>query len=196
MSERMASTLQHGGASVAVAALTNVAALLAGARTSLPALSAFAIMAALTVFVGLLLHLTLFSAVLCLDARRQNACRVDVLYCQMSFEAKATDTGSTDNTSPCARVPACGAVAQNAARAALAKLAQVYMTTPMRASVLTAWAALTCMGVIGAMRMRVDANTSDFVPAGAPLNSMDNCEVCTVQVWWAWSVRCRSLCPC
>jgi hypothetical protein len=95
LAERMALAFRQGGASVAVAALTNAAACLVSARTTLPALSALAIVAALAILIGLLLHLSLFSAVLCLDARRRHACRVDVLFCDVG-PAPAPAAGADD----------------------------------------------------------------------------------------------------
>lgn len=56
MTHRMAETMRTGGLSVAVASLTNFGAFMIGSNTTLPALSAFSIYAALGLLFNLLLQ--------------------------------------------------------------------------------------------------------------------------------------------
>ena len=166
LAERMAFALRHGGASVTVAAITNFAAFMIDANTTLPALSAFSIDAALAVIVGLVLQLTFFSAMLCLDARRLDACRADVLFCVI-LPSPAADGGDAGNSSSLAdRITAWGAAAHSLLKAVLQKLGQMYASKPARVCVLLTWAALLSAGIVGTLRMRVHAETDAFVPKG------------------------------
>ena len=56
MELRMGETMRHGGLSVAVASITNFGAFMIGSNTSLPALSAFSVYAALGLLFDLLLQ--------------------------------------------------------------------------------------------------------------------------------------------
>ena len=56
MELRMGETVRHGGLSVAVASITNFGAFMIGSNTSLPALSAFSVYAALGLLFDLLLQ--------------------------------------------------------------------------------------------------------------------------------------------
>ena len=168
----MAFALRHGGASVTVAAITNFAAFMIGANTTLPALSAFSIDAALAVLVGLILQLTFFSAVLCLDARRLDACRVDILFC-VNLPSPSADIGNAGKNPsiPADRMVAWGAAAHSLLKALLRKLGQMYASGPARVCVLLTWAALLSAGIVGTLRMRVHADTDAFVPKGEQISA-------------------------
>ena len=167
LAERMAFALRHGGASVTVAAFTSFAAFLIGANTKLPALSAFSVNAALAVIIGLILQLTLFSAVLCLDARRMDACRADVLFC-VKLQSPSTNIDNAGKASGSLADPiaAWGDAARSLLVSALSRLGRTYASTPARICVLLAWAALLSAGIIGTLRMRVHADIDAFVPEG------------------------------
>jgi Niemann-Pick C1 protein len=60
MEDRMAYTMSSAGASITVASLTNVAGFLIGSNTSLPALRAFSLYAALAMLFDLLLQVVTF----------------------------------------------------------------------------------------------------------------------------------------
>ena len=79
--DRMRSALGHAGPAITITSLTDFLAFAIGATTRLPALQAFAIYAAFCILFDFFLQVTLFSAILVLDTRRQYALRPDCCPC-------------------------------------------------------------------------------------------------------------------
>jgi len=81
VSWRISQTCRRAGVSVLVTSFTDIGAFALGASSSLPALQAFCILAAVTVFFVWLYNVTFFLAVLTLDARRSELNSYDCWGC-------------------------------------------------------------------------------------------------------------------
>lgn len=79
--ERMGLTLAEAGTSVTLAALCEAFTFFLGALTRMPAVAAFSIYAGTAIIVDFIMLVTVFAAVLALDARRTEAGRMDVFCC-------------------------------------------------------------------------------------------------------------------
>lgn len=84
ISWRISETCRRAGVSVLVTSFTDICAFSVGASSSLPALKAFCILAAVTVFFVWMYNVTFFLAVLTLDARRSEKNSYDCLGCRMN----------------------------------------------------------------------------------------------------------------
>ncbi|GFO29707.1 niemann-pick c1 protein [Plakobranchus ocellatus] len=71
----------HVGPSMLLTSLSESLAFFLGALTSMPAVRVFSLYAAMAVLIDFLLQITIFVSLLTLDAKRQEAGRVDVLCC-------------------------------------------------------------------------------------------------------------------
>lgn len=80
----MGYVLRTGGLSVAAASVTNFGAFMIGSNTSLPALAAFSVYAALGILFDLFLQITFFAGIMAIDKRRQENRRLDVALCVTS----------------------------------------------------------------------------------------------------------------
>eukprot|EP00892_Ulva_mutabilis_P011135 jgi/Ulvmu1/8394/UM042_0101.1 len=159
MEDRMGYTLRHAGTSVTVASLTNFGAFLIGSNTSLPALSAFSIYAAIGLLFDLILQVTFFSAIMCIDARRQRRRAVDMLCCIKS--------SLPENPGCC-----CGALKRPRRRLStkiMGWLGRQYPKAPVRWTVVVLWLVALGAGIYGTSQMRVDADVNDFIPEGSYL---------------------------
>ncbi|KAJ1422063.1 patched [Ochromonadaceae sp. CCMP2298] len=79
--ERMAKALRRCGIAITYTTVTDVVAFYLGALSSLPAIEFFCYYAATTVLFNFLFQITLFSALVCMDADRMTAKRLDVCCC-------------------------------------------------------------------------------------------------------------------
>nr|XP_058943206.1 NPC1-like intracellular cholesterol transporter 1 [Pocillopora verrucosa] len=79
--ERLGLTLKHAGCSITITTLTDFLVFLIGSTTLLPALRAFCIYAAIGVLADFILQVTLFTALLAIDARRQKKKRDGLCCC-------------------------------------------------------------------------------------------------------------------
>jgi predicted RND superfamily exporter protein len=79
--ERIAEAMYRVGVSITMTSLTNMIAFLVGITAKLPAIRYFCLYASMTITVVFVMHLTCFCALLSLDARRQEAKRVDCCCC-------------------------------------------------------------------------------------------------------------------
>merc|ERR1719233_2004411 len=84
VSWRISQTCRRAGVSVLVTSFTDICAFSVGASSSLPALRAFCIFAAVTVFFVWMYNVTFFLAVLTLDARRSEKNSYDCWGCRMN----------------------------------------------------------------------------------------------------------------
>ena len=84
---RVAVTLQHAGSSVLLTSVTDALAFGISATTSLPALSSFTLWALYGIVGAFIMSCTFFTAVVTLDARRQEAGRYDCLCCLVNQAA-------------------------------------------------------------------------------------------------------------
>ncbi len=84
---RVASTLQHAGSSVLLTSVTDALAFGISATTSLPALSSFTLWALYGIVGAFIMSCTFFTAIVTLDARRQEAGRYDCLCCLVNKAA-------------------------------------------------------------------------------------------------------------
>lgn len=78
---RMQKAYDDVGMSITLTSLTDAFAFFFGALSRLPAVSNFCYFATFTLLVVFILHITLYPAFLTLDARRQEAQRMDCLFC-------------------------------------------------------------------------------------------------------------------
>jgi Niemann-Pick C1 protein len=111
--------------------------------------------------VMLQLQITLFAAIMCIDKRRQEARRLDVVLCFKS--ARPANGGIL-----------CGACGEGVPKEkistkAMRYLGHVLVLKPVKVVVLAVWLGLLIAGIIGATRMRVDADVNDFIPDGSYL---------------------------
>eukprot|EP00892_Ulva_mutabilis_P011129 jgi/Ulvmu1/8389/UM042_0096.1 len=161
MEDRMGFALRNAGTSVAIASITNFGAFLIGSNTSLPALASFSIYAAIGLLFDLILQVTFFASIMCLEVCRQDAHRVDVLCC-------ITSAAPVDQGCFCG---ACGpgVPSMRLSTRVMAWLGRQYSSAPARAVVLGLWVVLLGAGIYGTTQMRVDADVNDFIPAGSYL---------------------------
>lgn len=113
------------------------------------------------VTVMLRMQITFFAAVMCIDKRRQEARRLDVVLC---FKSKGPANGGI-------LCGACGAGVpkERFSIKAMRYLGHVLVLKPVKVAVLALWLGLLIAGIIGASRMRVDADVNDFIPDGSYL---------------------------
>jgi Niemann-Pick C1 protein len=78
---RIKHTLEKCGVSIAFTTLTDMVAFLLGATSSIPAIHGFCIYAAFSLFFNFVFQVTAYTSLLCLDAKRMNAGRMDVFFC-------------------------------------------------------------------------------------------------------------------
>eukprot|EP00892_Ulva_mutabilis_P011134 jgi/Ulvmu1/8393/UM042_0100.1 len=159
MEDRMGYTLRHAGTSVTVASLTNFGAFMIGSNTSLPGLSAFSIYAAIGLLFDLILQVTFFSAIMCIDARRQRRRAVDILCC--------VESSMPENVGCC-----CGACKRPRKRPStkvMGWLGRQYPKAPVRWTVVIVWLVALAAGIYGTSQMRVDADVNNFIPEGSYL---------------------------
>lgn len=78
---RIQHTLENCGMSIAFTTLTDIVAFLLGSTSSIPAIQGFCVYAALSLFFNFVYQVTAFTALLCLDAKRMNAGKMDLLFC-------------------------------------------------------------------------------------------------------------------
>ncbi|KAL9950578.1 hypothetical protein ACROYT_G043094 [Oculina patagonica] len=85
ISERVGLALKHAGCSITITSLTDFLAFLIGSSTILPALRSFCIFAAIGILADFILQATLFTALLAIDARRQESRRDGCCCCCMKL---------------------------------------------------------------------------------------------------------------
>ena len=85
---RLALTLSEVGIGITLAAASECGAFLLGASTDMPAVQAFAVISAVAIAVDWALQVTVFSAVLVLDARRMEQGRWDLCCCVQDEEVE------------------------------------------------------------------------------------------------------------
>ncbi|XP_032219705.2 patched domain-containing protein 3 [Nematostella vectensis] len=90
--ERIALTLQHAGCSITITSLTDFLAFLIGASTVLPGLQSFCIYAGLGILIDFILQITLFSAFLTLDGRREDRKRDGCCCCCIVLPVDYTES--------------------------------------------------------------------------------------------------------
>lgn len=161
MEDRMGYTLRSAGTSVTVASLTNFGAFMIGSNTSLPALSAFSIYAAFGILFDLLLQVTFFAGIMCLDARRQNRRAFDIACCI---------TTSREPNPGCF----CGACGKGKPKKRLSTkvmgwLGKQYSRAAVRWPIVVLWIVLLGAGIYGTSQMSVEADVNNFIPEGSYL---------------------------
>ena len=156
--ERMGRTLRYAGMSVTVTSITDVIAFLIGSSTSLPALKNFCYYAALGIFFDYFYQVTFFTACVALDERRKAKRQGDV-FCCLSCPAEACCT--------CCRP-------HKTQKSMLQRLLGQTIGTRLgnlkvKIFVVTFFSAITIGGIIGATKIKVDADVNNFIPDGSYL---------------------------
>ncbi len=166
--QRIGSAVRTGGMSILITSLTDALAFLIGASTVLPALSWFCSFAGIGVLLCFLLQLFLFVPCLAINARRAEANRVDCCCC-----FKASAPGSIErydapggwcccfccSKSKCCRTPnKLSSFMENS-------MAPAITSTVGTAVTLSAFGALTLIGVIGITNIYQDFRLEWFIPA-------------------------------
>ena len=104
--------------------------------------------------------MTFFASIMCLEARRQDARRMDL--CCLKSRAPA------DQGCFCGLLGA-GVPAERLSTRIMTWLGRQYATAAARVAVITLWLALLAAGIYGTSQMRVDADVNDFIPEGSYL---------------------------
>ena len=162
--KRLGLALSSAGASITTTSLTDIGAFLIGTNTSLPALRAFSIYAATCLGFTWLYSVTLLSACLALDARRENAGRLDCLCCLRGRAVK-------EGTGP---QPCCGGKGmgrEDWVSGGLKRVGRVLGTKVGTLCSLVLFVVLLAMGIAGAAQIQIDSDFNDFVPGGTELKT-------------------------
>lgn len=106
-------------------------------------------------------QVTFFASIMCLEARRQAARRVDCICCITS--SAPPDQGC------CFGACGSGAPAERPSTRVMTWLGEKFSTPVARAVIIPLWFALLAAGIYGTSQMRVDADVNDFIPAGSYL---------------------------
>ena len=92
-SERLALALRRCGISITYTSVTDVVAFYLGATSALPAIQVFCLYAATSILFNYVFQITMFSALLCLDANRIQAGKVDVFCCLSGASGTSSKPG-------------------------------------------------------------------------------------------------------
>lgn len=97
MDIRLAETLALVSTNVTLAAFAEVFAFFLGALTRMPAVQAFAVYSAVAILFDFFLQITMFSAILVLDAKREESGKADIFICVKVTEEAETFAGANRN---------------------------------------------------------------------------------------------------
>ncbi|CAG9462334.1 unnamed protein product [Pedinophyceae sp. YPF-701] len=164
IAERAALALASAGSSITVTSLTDFAAFLIGTNTSLPALRNFNVYTAMGILGIYAFSCTFFLALLCLDERRRNASRADVLCClTVQPRCCCARPGEGDDGT--------GAIVRNKTTSyrVMARLGQFLAKPVTKGVVVVAFLAIIGVGISGVPQMQIEADVQDFVPPGSYL---------------------------
>lgn len=135
-------------------------AFMIGSNTSLPALSAFSIYAAIGILFDLLLQVTFFAAIMCIDARRQHRRAFDMICC-------AKSSGDPNPGCCCGLIK--GRPKKRPSMRVMGWIGKQMARTPVRWMIVAVWALLLGAGIYGTSQMRVEADVNNFIPEGSYL---------------------------
>ena len=161
-----------------------------GSNTSLPALSAFSIYAAIGLLFDLILQVTFFAAIMSIDARRQSRRAFDMVCCVKS--------GGVENAGCfCGLAPKERCKKRPSAKL-MGWLGRQYAKPAVRWSVVVLWLVALAAGIYGTSQMQVDADVNDFIPEGSYLrewirigqDSFDQTGT-TVNLYWVSTAEVR-----
>ena len=155
--ERMGQSLRSSGMSITVTSLTDVVAFLIGSSTSLPALRNFCFYAALGIFFDYVYQVTFFTAFLTLDERRKANNKGDCFFC-LDCPPQA-----------CCRCCSPEKSEKSILQRGMGRLGSGLRHRVVKYSVLVFFTVITIMGIIGCVKMEVDADVNNFIPDGSYL---------------------------
>jgi predicted RND superfamily exporter protein len=155
--DRMRYAMSHAGVSITVTSMTDFVAFLISTSTSLPALASFCFYAATGIFFLFLFQCIFFSAYVVIDARRQEARRIDCCCC---FTAKVDDEKDQlrikKDSEP-------GMVSDFMRH----KFGPFVVSKTAAPIIMFFAVAAAAVGLWGASELTVESNSLDFIPDGS-----------------------------
>lgn len=161
--ERLASAMASAGSSITLTSLTDIMAFTIGATTSLPGLRWFCVWAAIAVLAVFLITVTIFAALLVLDAQRQEAARMDFLCCAR-VKGPAAEARSGRGASACC---CCCLRPQGQRRFFAGPFSKVLMLPVVKAIVVVCFLALAAGSLVSALNVKEEFRQEWFLPVGS-----------------------------
>lgn len=178
--KRMRVGLQHAGSSITITSLTNAIAFFLGCTSSLEALSSFCFFAGLGVLMLYLTSLSVFSAFMVWDIRRQAAqkgdccgacmCKEDSVICCKGFFLTTAQKSYPFQGSETDAVP--DEKYANGTQKFLHQRFSAWTTSKVGiVTILVVWLTYTAVSIYGAAEVKIDFKSTYFIGAGAYVRS-------------------------
>ncbi|CAO1620348.1 unnamed protein product [Parajaminaea phylloscopi] len=165
--ERAARALARIGPSILLSSLTQISAFLLGAIVPMPAVRNFALYAALSMFIVVVLQCTCFVAAMKLDADRTESSRLDCLPCIQISGAIALEDGDASSSIPYASEGPLGRFIRRNYAATLVK-------PVVKRIVVALFAALFVLSLIGARKVEMGLDQRLALPSTSYLRDYFN----------------------
>ncbi|RMX44017.1 hypothetical protein pdam_00012961 [Pocillopora damicornis] len=147
--ERLGLTLKHAGCSITITTLTDFLIFLIGSTTVLPALRAFCIYAAIGVLADFILQVTLFTALLAIDARRQKKKRDGLCCCCITLPANYRESSLAK---------------KDFLKTSMDKIGAAMLSLPGKVFVIVITGALFGFNLYGAIMLKLSFDQNRFLP--------------------------------